>query len=214
MQVYKIDSIGYDSNIYIIPGKLTTIIDTGTGLNLKETLYKIEKHIALDEIKQIVLTHEHFDHVGGAKKLKELTNGKIIAHENAISRLKSGKSMFATLLGAEMPKLDVDITLLDKDKLTIGDEKFEVIYTPGHSPGSICLYNDKNGILFSGDTVFAYGDFGRYDFPGGSLDLLVKSIEKLASLDVKDLYPGHGKHVLKDGKKHILMALQNIKTMG
>ncbi|MCD6108048.1 MAG: MBL fold metallo-hydrolase, partial [Thermoplasmata archaeon] len=72
---------------------------------------------------------------------------------------------------------------------------------------------EENGVLFSGDTVFTYGDFGRYDFPGGDFNQLVKSIKRLANLNVRNLYPGHGEHILKDGKNHILMALQNLKMI-
>ena len=213
MRIYKIDGMGYDSNIYIIPGRKNTIVDTGTGLNMKETLYGIKSYLDPEDIDQIVLTHEHFDHIGGANKLKELSDAKIIAHRDAVDTLKSGKSSFAKLLGAEMPKIELDVIVVDGNKLVLGDEEFEVVHTPGHSKGSICLYNEENGVLFSGDTVFTYGDFGRYDFPGGDFNQLVKSIKRLANLNVRNLYPGHGEHILKDGKNHILMALQNLKMI-
>ena len=213
MRIYKIDGIGYDSNIYIIPGRENTIVDTGTGLNMKETLYGIKIYLDPEDVDQIVLTHEHFDHVGGANRLKEVSDAEIIAHRDAVDTLKSGKSAFAKLLDAEMPKIDVDIVVVDENKLVLGDEEFKVLHTPGHSKGSICLYNEENGVLFSGDTVFTYGDFGRYDFPGGDFNQLVKSIERLANLNVRSLYPGHGEHVLEDGEQHILMALENLKMI-
>jgi glyoxylase-like metal-dependent hydrolase (beta-lactamase superfamily II) len=113
--------------------------------------------------------------------------------------LKTGKSTFAEMLGGTMPKLSVDISLSDNEHLLIGDESFQVIATPGHSLGSICLYTNKRKILFSGDTVFAHGGFGRYDFPGGDFYALAQSLKKLAALDVVDLYPGHGPvHILPE----------------
>ncbi|MHA1252018.1 MAG: MBL fold metallo-hydrolase, partial [Candidatus Helarchaeota archaeon] len=81
--------------------------------------------------------------------------------------------------------------LKDGDILTIDGMEFLVIHTPGHTEDGICLYNKKYKILVSGDTVFSYGGIGRADLPGGSMKLLVKSIEKLLKLDVEFLLPGH-----------------------
>jgi len=74
--------------------------------------------------------------------------------------------------------------------VTVGGHILEVIYTPGHSPGSICLYEPESKSLFSGDTIFSDGGIGRTDFPGGSMEELVESIRRI-DMDVLDLYPGH-----------------------
>jgi glyoxylase-like metal-dependent hydrolase (beta-lactamase superfamily II) len=166
-------------------------------------------------IKQIILTHEHYDHCGGVKKLRDLTGGntKIISYENAADIIEHGESVFAGLLGGVMPKMPVNVRLIDGDTIDIGDETFEVIHTPGHTPGSMCLYNKASKSLISGDTIFAYGSFGRYDFPGGDPVLLRQSIEKLAELDVENLYPGHEQYIEGRGKEHMAMVLESTRYL-
>ena len=215
MDIFTIFGKNYDSNIYIIIGNIPTIIDTGTGLYSIEIKETIKEYIDLSKIKQIILTHEHFDHVGGTLDILKATNGnaEIFAHNNTLRKLEKGESSFARLLGGVMPKIHVDTALSDSENLIIGDEEFEVLHTPGHSPGSICFYCKKIKSLISGDTIFAHGDFGRYDLPGGDFSSLLKSIDRLTDLDVKDLYPGHGPVVETVGKDHVLQSFRNIQSM-
>ena len=215
MDIFTIFGKNYDSNIYIIIGKIPTIIDTGTGLYSIEIKETIKEYIDLSKIKQIILTHEHFDHVGGTLDILKATNGnaEIFAHNNTLRKLEKGESSFARLLGGVMPKIHVDTALSDSENVIIGDEEFEVLHTPGHSPGSICFYCKKIKSLISGDTIFAHGDFGRYDLPGGDFSSLLKSIDRLTALDVKDLYPGHGPVVETVGKDHVLQSFRNIQSM-
>jgi len=215
MDIFTIFGKNYDSNIYIIIGNIPTIIDTGTGLYSIEIKETIKEYIDLSKIKQIILTHEHFDHVGGTLDILKATNGnaEIFAHNNTLRKLEKGESSFARLLGGVMPKIHVDTALSDSENVIIGDEEFEVLHTPGHSPGSICFYCKKIKSLISGDTIFAHGDFGRYDLPGGDFSSLLKSIDRLTALDVKDLYPGHGPVVETVGKDHVLQSFRNIQSM-
>ena len=215
MKIHCIYGRNYDSNIYIILGENPTIIDCDTGLNNEEVDRDIKNIVDPTLIKQIILTHEHFDHCGGVKKLCDLTGGnaKIVSYENAADKIELGESIFARLLGGVMPKMPVDVRLIDGDTINIGDETFEVIHTPGHTPGSMCLYSKTSKSLISGDTIFAYGSFGRYDFPGGDLILLKQSIEKLAEFDVENLYPGHELYVEDEGKKHMAMVLESIRYL-
>ena len=215
MKVDCIYGYNFDSNIYIIDGKIPTIIDCGTGIYHDDVIKKINKIIDIHLLKQIILTHEHYDHCGGVKKLIEIIGGKprILAHIKTSDKLEKGISLFAQMLGGKMPKILVDVKLNSENIVIIGDLKFQILFTPGHSPGSICLYNEENKSLISGDTIFSYGSFGRYDFPGGSSELLKKSIEKLALLDVENLYPGHDLFIEKDGNKHMSMTLNNVRNL-
>jgi len=212
MKIHCIYGRSYDSNIYIITGKIPTIIDCGTGLNQRYVEDKICKIINFEEILQVILSHEHYDHCGGLKKIYELSNKnvKVFAHNLASDKIERGESDFARILGGVMPKMSVDIKLNNKETIKIGDEDFLVIHTPGHTPGCICLYSKKSKTLFSGDTVFAYGSFGRYDFPGGDVYALKDSIQKLSKLDIKNLYPGHETILEGDGNIHIKKSLENI----
>lgn len=215
MKIHCIYGRNSDSNIYVVLGKNPTVIDCGTGLHNEEVVRVIKKIGDPTLIKQIILTHEHFDHCGGVKKLHDLTGGnaKIVSYEDAADKIERGESIFARLLGGVMPKMPVDVRLIDGDTINIGDETFEVIHTPGHTPGSMCLYSKASKSLISGDTIFAYGSFGRYDFPGGDPVLLRQSIEKLAELDVENLYPGHELYVEGEGKEHMAMVLESTRYL-
>jgi len=215
MDIITIPGREYDSNVYVVVGKIPTIIDTGTGFYTRIILETIQKIVNLEQIQQILLTHEHYDHIGGAQDILQASKGsaKIFAHKDVVSKLKEGKSTFAEMLGGTMPKLTVDVPLSGGEQLTIGDSLFEVLITPGHSIGSLCFYSKKNEVLFSGDTIFSDGGFGRYDFPGGDFNTLLNSIEKLAELDVTNLYPGHGCIVEQHGKNHVLKTLQSIRSL-
>ncbi len=215
MDIFPIPGRDYDSNIYVIDGEIPTIVDTGTGFYSQMNIKVIHKIVPLYKIRQILLTHEHYDHVGGVQEILRATgdSAKIFAHRDVVLKLKEGKSTFAEMLGGQMPCIEVDVPLSDNARITVGSESVQVLFTPGHSIGSLCLYDEKNGMLFSGDTVFTQGGFGRYDFPGGDFDLLLHSIEKLASLDIKNLYPGHGPIVEECGKDHVKAALSNIRSL-
>ncbi len=215
MDILTIPSQDYDSNIYVIIGETPTIIDTGTGFHSHMIIEAIKKKINVHKIRQILLTHEHYDHVGGVQDILRAADGsaRVFAHRDIVSKLKEGKSTFAEMLGGVMPNIEVDVPLTENAKITVGDESFQVLVTPGHSIGSLCFYSEKNEILFSGDTIFANGGFGRYDFPGGDFRSLLHSIERLSTLDIKNLYPGHGPIIETCGKDHVLAALSNIRSL-
>jgi len=140
-------------------------------------------------IKYIVNTHSHIDHVMGNRQMRDLTNAQIAIHEKESSSLINQSPQMLRMFGAE-PSPPADITLRDGDLITVGKISLKVLHTPGHSPGSISLYND--GIVFTGDTLFV-GGVGRTDLPGGSSSVLVSSIHnKLFTLpDETVVAPGH-----------------------
>ena len=147
--------------------------------------------------KLILFTHGHPDHIEATDLFDEGVLRAIGKEEYAYMR-QEGKELFLAT-GAQMPGRPFKL-LLNEGPLTLGDKTFLVITTPGHSPGSICLYEPKEKVLISGDTVFYLG-VGRTDLPGGDPDRLAASIKKLSRLDVEYLIPGHGE-MLK-GRKAI-----------
>lgn len=103
----------------------------------------------------------------------------------------------------------MDIKLVDGDEIRIGKTNLKIIHTPGHSPGSICIYEPESKVLFSGDTIFADGGIGRTDFYNGSPKDLINSIKKLAKMKINAIYPGHGNCIRKNAEMHVKMALNN-----
>jgi hydroxyacylglutathione hydrolase len=142
------------------------------------------------DIKYIVCTHAHFDHVGAVPDLKKETGAKIVIHRDELEIYKSTKDQ-AAIWGYELDPLpEPDMFVSEGDKIEVGDLRFEILHTPGHSPGGICLYGE--GILITGDTLFA-GSVGRTDFYGGDMEKLKRSFRRLLSLSDKiKVLPGHG----------------------
>jgi glyoxylase-like metal-dependent hydrolase (beta-lactamase superfamily II) len=196
MQVYKgillMNGVGFESNMYLIDKQI--LVDTGTGLffpQIKENF--INLGIDPKKIELIVNTHCHFDHVGGNKSFRDLCDAEIAIHKNDAYALENGDNdlTLATIFGKKMKTVTVDRKLKEKDKIKTTNFCFEVIHTPGHTPGSICLYESRKKILISGDTLFSDG-IGRSDLPGGDADTLRESLKKLSKLKITYLLPGHG----------------------
>lgn len=143
------------------------------------------------EIEYIIATHGHPDHVCGNRIIKEATGGAILMHEKDALFFENPETQnYFSMLGLE-PSPPAEIKVKDGDVVKIGKLEFQVIHTPGHTPGGICLYCEPN--LITGDTLFA-GGVGRTDFPGGSYDELINSLKSkvLALPDETIVWPGHG----------------------
>ncbi len=140
----------------------------------------------------IINTHGHIDHIGANKGVKDATGAQILIHEADAKMLINSASNLSFLMGSGVTSPAADQLLKDGDKIKIGNTvELDVIHTPGHSPGGVCL---KTGdIIFVGDTLFQ-GSIGRTDFPGGSYDQLIQNIKnKLLCYDDDVVaYPGHG----------------------
>jgi len=186
---------GTDSNIYIIGDHA---VDSGTGLNFTR-MYQLLKAAQIDpkSIKTVVNTHTHYDHVGGNGYF---LNAKTAMHELDAPALEKADAEICMVdfFDGKLKPRSVDAKLRGGEKLSIGGYAFEVLHTPGHTPGSICLYDASKKILISGDTVFADG-IGRVDLPGSDPDAMQSSLDALAKLKVDKLLPGHGEPVQSGG---------------
>jgi len=165
------------------------VIDPGDEVAAIQAI--LQKHGV--RVKQIVITHAHIDHVGGATKLRAATAAPILLNQNDHALLKM-LGMQAAWLGMSTPdEVDVDCGITDGDKVETGALVANVMHTPGHTEGSICLYFPAQEKLIAGDTLFA-GSIGRTDLPGGSFDKILRSLhQKVLSLpDETIVVPGHG----------------------
>ncbi len=163
------------------------VIDAELEAWEKMSLLLDKDKVSRQAIKVIIATHAHFDHVRGVAEVREATRASFMASDLAEQPLTR---KFGVIL---------DRLLFDGDKLAVGDYKLKVMHTPGHSPGSICLYQEDEGLLFSGDLIFENG-VGRTDLPGGDLKQLRKSLRKISALPSSTrVLPGHGEEfVLND----------------
>ncbi len=194
------------ANCYLLLDEKNAIIDVGGDFQF--IINAIRRYIDPRDLDYVILTHSHYDHAAAAGHFKGIA--KIAIHREEYSLMKA-QGFTSFLFGVKFKPFEPDIPLEGGEKFELGSLELEVIHTPGHSPGSICLYEPNKKWLFSGDTVFAYGSFGRVDLPGGSARLLINSIKKLSELDVENLYPGHEDIVEGNAKEHVLKSLKIAK---
>ena len=179
----------FASNCYVVgdeSSKDGMIIDPGAEA---DHIMRVVEDLGLN-IKLIVLTHGHMDHVGALKEVKEVTGAQIAIHTEDAPSLQ-GSIMRHMFSRSSEPLPSPDVLLKEGDTVDVGELHFQVLHTPGHTPGGICLLAE--GIVFTGDTLFNFG-IGRADFPGASYDQEVESIRnKLMPLpDNTIVCPGHG----------------------
>ena len=190
--IQSIISDSYESNTYFIQDEISVVIDPGT--NPERVLnHKREYNTSTDSL---INTHCHFDHIGANQKLVD-AGFKAYSHKICAEVIEGGDTEYqlAHMFGQDPVKHFVDEKLSDKDIIDLGKISLEVIHTPGHTKGSICLYESESKGLFCGDLLFV-GSIGRSDFLGGDMMELGESLEKLIELHeqrgVATLYPGHG----------------------
>jgi hydroxyacylglutathione hydrolase len=194
-----------NANTVFVNGPVPTIIDPGhTHLfsNVAEAM--LRDGLDVGRVRCVLLTHGHPDHVEATDRFDDSVIRGIGAREYEYMQ-EEGKELFLAT-GAHLPARPFRV-LLKEGELRLGDSRFNVLPTPGHSPGSICFYHRKEKVLISGDTVFSLG-VGRTDLPGGDVDQLAESITRLATLDIEYLLPGHGEMV--KGRKAVAKNFQVI----
>jgi len=211
MKVHYIAGVGYESNVYLLGDEDPIIVDTGGGMYADTALEEISKIVPLKKVERIVLTHSHLDHLGGAREFQKATGARLYMHEAEALPLKAGDTTYLLrdMFGMSIGKLDI-APLKEGEKLKCGNGEFEVLHTPGHSPGSIVLYDREHASAVVGDTVFCDGGVGRWDLPGGDLSQLIKSIKRLEELGLKNMYPGHGSYAEGDAQQHLRLSANYI----
>jgi hydroxyacylglutathione hydrolase len=165
------------------------VIDPGD--DIQDVLALVRKHQL--QVKQIVITHAHIDHVGGAMKLRAATGAPILLNQNDYALLKMLDVQAAWIGVATPERVEIDQNLADADTVKAGSLAAQVLHTPGHTEGSVCLYFPVEKKLIAGDTLFA-GSIGRTDLPGGSYEKILHSLHQrvLALPDETVVIPGHG----------------------
>ena len=188
--IFEAMAVGiYGANCYIVGSEETkeaAIIDPGAEFN------RIEKKLNDLGLKAkiIILTHCHGDHIGAVEEFVEKYGTKVYIHKDDASSLSDGKMNFSkSMFGKDMP-IKADVILNDGDEINLGELKFEIIHTPGHTKGGISI--KVGNIMMTGDTLFN-NSIGRTDFPGGSFKEIISSIKNkiLKYDDDTIIYPGH-----------------------
>jgi glyoxylase-like metal-dependent hydrolase (beta-lactamase superfamily II) len=178
------------------------VIDPGD--DVEKILEVIARHDL--KVRAILNTHAHIDHVGGLKKMREATGAPVLMHEADLSLYKALEMQARWIRWATPELTEVDDFLREGAPIRWGDFEAQVLHTPGHTEGSVCLYlpidgrgsgqtgrRNEPGLLFAGDTLFA-GSIGRTDLWGGSMDAIMRSLKTkvLALPDQTVVFPGHG----------------------
>ncbi len=191
MIVKRLTVGAYGTNCYIIgcnSTKLGVVIDPGE--EAERIMQAVEKSGL--KIEYIILTHGHFDHIGALAAVRRNTKAKIAIHREDAHMLQDSGKNLAAFVGDGYEKACADMLLEDGALIELGGLRLEIIHTPGHTRGGICIKIGED-TLISGDTLFA-GSVGRTDLPGGNFDTLIESIKTRILTLQKDMkvYPGHG----------------------
>ena len=182
----------YTSNVYLVTGDwnklsdINALIDVGRDPAILDKIDQASTGVGKKRIQKVVLTHSHYDHATLLPVIKKRYNPKTFAASSMLEH--------------------IDVILKGGERLKIGDQEFEVIYTPGHSNDSICLYCKKEKILFAGDTPLVIRTKDTtYE------NNFIKALEEIAKKDIETIYFGHGEPLIGECKKMLLNSLKNAK---
>lgn len=184
-------SMIYSSNAYLVLGDhsaiedVNTLIDVGNDPSVMDKIMHSPTGVGKRAVEQVILTHTHFDHTGILPLIRSSFNPTVYAFS---------------------PYMVPDVILRDGEMIRCGDRMFQVLYTPGHSDDSVCLFCPTDGALFVGDTpVVIRAKDQTYD------DRFIRALEQLCSKDVKTIYFGHGEPIRHDAQAVLLTSLHNVK---
>ncbi|MEM2144139.1 MAG: MBL fold metallo-hydrolase [Candidatus Freyarchaeota archaeon] len=216
-EIYYFPGINFDSNVFLIKDNQSselTVIDCGSGFFFDRLIKSISRDgLNHENITQIILTHVHFDHSGGLINFVRKYDPKVLVfHLEADSIEKGGNGLLlAKQFGLEFTPTKVHQRIKEGEIIKAGNLNLRVLNTPGHTIGSICLYDEDKRVLFSGDTVFSQGSFGRVDFPTGDPKQMVQSLLRLSKLNVEYLLCGHLNIVTENANEQIKLSLKNAR---
>lgn len=199
----KVESIPLgpvEANTYIITDTasgLSAVIDCG-GFTPE-----LVRMLSSKEVKLILLTHGHYDHILGVYELKKLTGAEVMIHKNDADCLfdeKRSLSYYSYMPGAQKP-LTADRLLGEGDEIRLGETVLRVLHTPGHTSGSVCYIDEADRILFTGDTLFCL-TCGRTDLPTGDDMQMYNSLKRIKELDGDyKVYTGHNRSTTLDAER-------------
>ncbi len=184
---------GRSSHVYVVRGEFGNIlIDSGLDSefpSLKESLYKIG--IRVKDIYMVINTHEHFDHIGANRYFQEYS--VIAAHRFAANKIRYNDRYVTLYKSGDSNQigLHVHLWLESKSRIDLGNYKLDIIHTPGHTSGSICIYEPEKKYLFTGDTLFSGGTLS-YIAESGSVGDYINSVYSVSTRRIERIFPGHG----------------------
>lgn len=210
--VIKVGKEDYPTNCYLILDENNNGILIDPGFEKDTIINKIKEEKA--NVKKILLTHCHADHAGALDDVKEFTKAEVLIHENDASGIQDMEKSYFEMLEIPKQKITEDelIKIKDGDIIETGNIKLEVIHTPGHTNGCICLYEKELNALFTGDTIF-YNCYGRCDLKSSNIEDMGNSIDKLFNrFENLTIYPGHEEIVNIDSVKRRIRLLYKIRN--
>ena len=203
--IWWVEEAGMSCNVYVL-NEGRTLIDAG---NFYGMLHELSQVFDISLLEQLFITHCHFDHVGGMGELFDWCNPKVYGHIDTLPFINFHGVPFMKIM-EKAGRADQVVILRGGERIQAGPHLLEVIPTPGHTRGDICLYERQNRILFSGDTVFpstpTENILSDADKQLGNMDQLVASLGRLVPYEVDFLLPGHGVPAFSDGDAHVLNA--------
>ncbi|MDY5584870.1 MAG: MBL fold metallo-hydrolase [Arcanobacterium sp.] len=200
-QIEKLVVGMYQANCYAITsGEGTIVIDPGAEAT------RLLQWLAPKNVIGIIATHCHSDHIGAINELVDATGAWVACGADDVAGMADPHRSGFDLEGSSYVVTHCEKVLHDGDTLKFGDAEFEIIHTPGHTPGSICLWDRENNVLFSGDMLFFRG-IGSTEFVLGDEQEMMKSCDRMAKLpDGITVYPGHGPLTRTEMERQMLRA--------